>query len=242
MTRTNEQPRKKDDGTPGNGGEYDTKVQSPPTDSTLPASDILHNSQGSFLYPPSVRSAEQIIEFWEHVDIDDSVLHEFEVLYFQRMNALANPQYLARVRALAKKKTDEWEAERAAFTSSPEYQAKWKGATELGRATQLADDAAARNHNWDVFQAEARKEEPPPSVTEIDPASIPYPELNRSEIRPLVRAAGLYPYTPTNDKITDADRETILNHEFDLGYGKVLSVRDIENQYKLSEIDSFLDS
>ena len=38
------------------------------------------------------------------------------------------------------------------------------------------------------------------------------------------------------------DRETILNHEFDLGYGKVLSVRDIESQYKLSEIDTFLDS
>ena len=210
--------------------------------STLPESDLLHNAQGSFLYPPSVRSAEQAIEFWNHVDIDDSVLLKFQNLYGQRMDALANPKYEARVRALAEKKMAEWDAERIAFTNSSEYQVKWKGATELGRATQRADDAEARNHNWRVFSAEARKEAPPPSVSEVDPASIPYPELHRSEIRPLVRTAGLFAYTPTNDKITSAVRETILSHEFDLGYGKVLSVREIESQYKLSEIDTFLDS
>lgn len=242
MARTNEQVRKKDDGTPGNGGEYTESVQSPPVNSTLPESDLLHNAQGSFLYPPSVRSAEQAIEFWNHVDIDDSVLQKFQGLYGQRMDALANPQYEARVRALAEKKMAEYDAEVIAHKQTKEFQKKWAGATELGRAGSGADEAEARNHNWRVFSAEARKEAPLPSVSEVDPASIPYPELNRSEIRPLVRAAGLFAYIPSTGKITSADKEVILNHEFDLGYGKVLSVRDIEGQYKLSEIDTFLDS
>ena len=45
-----------------------------------------------------------------------------------------------------------------------------------------------------------------------------------------------------SDKITNADRQAIMNHEIDLGYGKVFSVQDIESQYKLSEINAFLEA
>jgi hypothetical protein len=242
MTRAKEQTRKKDEGIPGNAGEYAGVVQSPPADSTLPASDILHNAQGSFLYPPSVRSAEQAIEFWEHVDIDDAVLQKFQTLYQGRLDALANPNYEKRVRALVEKKMADFDAEVKEWHDSPEFKDKWAGSTDIGRAKQAAADAEARSHNWDVFSAEARVEVPPPSVSEVDPATIPYPSINRSEVRPLVRAAALYAYTPTAELIGEENRERIMSHLFDLGYEKIMSVRDIEATYRLSEIDGFLDA
>ena len=203
--------------------------------------DAEHNNQGSFYYPPSVRSAEQAIAFWEHVDIDDSTLRDFENAYDKRLNSLANPRYEARVSALVEKKLAKYDSEVTAYHQTAEYQKLWDNADEVGRSGSKATEAEGRLHNFGIYETEARNEVDPPSVAEIDPAQIPYPALNRSEVRPLVRAAGLYAYTPAGEKITAEDRETIMNHQIDLGYNKFMTVREIESAYVLSEIDTFLD-
>ena len=237
----NDKARNKDEGIPGNGGQYAETVSGTPQNTSLPNQYV---GEGTFLFPPVFdknATANDVIDFFATVPIDDSVLSKFDNLWAERNDTLANPKYLARVYALTDKKMAAWDAERAAFTNSPEYQAKWKGATELGRATQLADDAAARLHNSRVFEAEARKEEPPPDFSEVDPADNPYPAIHRSQVRTLVRAAAMHAYTPVDPSVFDQqERELVMNHEIDLGYGDILTVDEIENRYRLSEMNGFL--
>lgn len=237
------QARNKDEtGIPSsdNPGGYAGKVANPPSNTVLSESDQQHNAKGSFFYPPSVRSAAQAIEFWENVDISDEVLAKFELGYDLRVQSAVQDVWNERFDALVQKKVQDdtviWERNRA----TPEYQRLWKKASDIQRLNQESQELEEMKHNLEVSREEAEREVPPLNDEEVAAIREQWPELNRTDVRPLVRAAAMYWYTPDEPGLVDVEeRQKISDHQVEMAYGRTMTVADIERDFRLSEFGNF---
>ena len=235
-----EQLRNSDVGVHVNGGRFAAFKQDAPTNAELPADDRAHNAQGSFYYPPAARNPHQFVDFWSNVPISDEALARFERTYDQRLTQAAMPAYRRRIDKYVEDKMAAFLQKQEDSRETEAFKLKWEAATRESRERQLVADA----RNIELARQELMEEAPlkvaPPDYTEVDPSRLPYPEIGKSSIRPLARAAAMHAYLPGRDVWSETDREAVLEHPIDLGYNNIKTVREIEHEYKLSELTDFL--
>lgn len=227
-------------GTNGNGGSYAEDVR-PAPQKDLPQDDVEHNKQGSFLYPAPPRNPHQFIDFWEKVEVSDEVLKDFERRYSARRDAYGIPAREKKVAAYRLAKMEEYDRNVAEARERESYKIRWNAVDEETRKRQRAAEDAERVRKWEAFQQEAEREVPPPTAADVeDQSTIPYPPIGRSSIRALARAGAMFSYLPPEGIWTEDMRNEVLEHPVDLGLNNVMTVRDIEAVYRLSEINDYL--
>lgn len=239
---THHEVRNRDLGVPGNGGQYAEAMLDVPTRADLPADIVAHNAQGSFYFPPPPKDPTQYIDFWEHVEISDAVLVDFETRYYARIDKQAAPLYRKRVEEYVAKRLAVYDERLADEKETASYKRGWENSDDRVRQQQLDEEARQRRLAEEDFREEAKTEVKRPSHREIPEEEWNYPAVRRSAIRPLARAGAMSVYLPAEGVWSEADREAVLEHKVDLGLGEVITVREAEEKYKVSEIAAYLDA
>ncbi|MFS0884971.1 hypothetical protein [Aeromicrobium sp. 179-A 4D2 NHS] len=204
----------------------------------LDAEDRQHNEQGTFLYPPSARNPSQFIDFWENVPVSDEVLRDFERRYRGRRDAYGIPAWEKRQREYVAAQMRKFDQMTAENQNKESYRALWDIASDEAKREQRTREAQARLAAEEDFRKEAPEKVDPPTADDVPAETIPYPFIGRSMVRPLARAGAMFGYLPAG--WSEEDREAVLEHRIDLGLNNVMTVRDIENTFRLSEINDYL--
>lgn len=193
-------------------GRYTYKSNSE-ADTELPAEDdAAYNADGTWFFPPRPRSAAQSANFWENCHVPDEILDQFRRVY----SANWDDDVAIRVRA----GLDDWEKDYRAQNPAPKVflstAAKDKYEEEL-RRVKVEESEDLRN--------DALRERPR--------------VMHVYDTRALARAARMFQFAPLESRQPDEYRKA-MEHPVDL-YDEVLTVEEVEQKYRLSDIVASLD-
>lgn len=166
---------------------------------------LFDRHDGTFLKPSPSATAAHCIEFWSTVEIPDEIIEQVEREY-SRVKA-------SRVKEEMDSRMKEWTI-------------AWQDANPKPRGDRKIEEY---NERWRTEYEQHRQS----IVGEVEEKHGPC-HLGNYDSRQIIRACQMIVHRPNSKKFDPAETQKVLEEPIEL-YNEVLTVREIERKYRLSE-------